>query len=140
MASVGRDGPSTARLVDKSKTEQPGRKPWRTGHVLHKKHLPSPGCGRRRYFPDRRDSAQAHDAPKGWTYPYSCCSGYDCREVASKAISERPDGYVIRGTGEVVSYHDKRLRTSPDGEFHWCSVAGANDGRTICLFVPPRSY
>ena len=86
------------------------------------------------------DSAQAHDAPKGWTYPYSCCSGYDCREVASKAISDRPDGYVIRGTGEVVSYHDKRLRTSPDGEFHWCSVAGANDGRTICLFVPPRSY
>ncbi len=82
----------------------------------------------------------AHDAPKGWTYPFACCSGYDCREVAEKAINERPEGYVIAGTGEVVGYHDKRLRDSPDGAYHWCSVAGANDGRTICLFVPPRSY
>ncbi len=84
--------------------------------------------------------AGAHDAPKGWTYPFACCSGYDCREIASKAISERPEGYVIQGTGEVVTYNDKRICHSPDGEFHWCSVAGANDGRTICLFVPPRSY
>ncbi len=84
--------------------------------------------------------AGAHDAPKGWSYPFACCSGYDCREVTSKAISERPEGYVIQGTGEIVTYNDKRIRNSPDGEFHWCSVAGANDGRTICLFVPPRSY
>jgi hypothetical protein len=88
----------------------------------------------------------AHDAkptaakPKGWAYPFSCCSGYDCREVPQAAISERPEGYVIEGTGEVVAYQDQRLKDSPDGEFHWCSVAGANDGRTICLFVPPRSY
>lgn len=84
--------------------------------------------------------AGAHDAPKGWSYPFACCSGYDCRAVASKAISERPEGYVIQATGEIVRYNDKRVRNSPDGEFHWCSVAGANDGRTICLFVPPRSY
>lgn len=90
--------------------------------------------------------AAAHDAkptaakPSGWSYPFSCCSGYDCREVPQAAISERPDGYVIRGTGEVVAYSDARLKDSPDGEYHWCSVAGANDGRTICLFVPPRSY
>jgi hypothetical protein len=90
--------------------------------------------------------ATAHDAnptaakPKGWAYPFSCCSGYDCREVPQAAISERPEGYVIEGTGEVVAYQDQRLKDSPDGEFHWCSVAGANDGRTICLFVPPRSY
>jgi hypothetical protein len=85
-------------------------------------------------------AAGAHDAPKGWTYPFACCSGYDCREVASKAIAERPEGYVIQGTGEVVSYNDKRVRKSPDGEFHWCSVKGADDTRTICLFVPPRSF
>ena len=90
--------------------------------------------------------AAAHDAlptaskPQGWSYPFSCCSGYDCREVSSKQISERPEGYVIKGTGEVVSYSDARLKDSPDGEFHWCSVAGADDSRTICLFVPPRSY
>lgn len=90
--------------------------------------------------------AFAHDAkptaarPQGWSYPYSCCSGYDCREVSSKQISERPEGYVINGTGEVVAYSDARLKDSPDGVYHWCSVAGADDSRTICLFVPPRSY
>jgi hypothetical protein len=88
----------------------------------------------------------AHDAkptaarPQGWSYPFACCSGYDCREVSSKAITERPEGYVIKGTGEVVAYSDGRLKDSPDGEYHWCSVAGADNTRTICLFVPPRSY
>ena len=85
-------------------------------------------------------NAQAHDAKSGWSYPNSCCSGYDCREVNQTSVKERPEGYLIEGTGEVVGYHDVRLKSSPDGEFHWCSVAGKNDGRTICLFVPPRSY
>lgn len=84
--------------------------------------------------------ASSHDAPKGWTYPYSCCSGVDCREVPKKAISERPQGYVITSTGEVVPYKDARLHDSPDGEYHWCSVNGADNTRTICLFVPPKSF
>lgn len=90
--------------------------------------------------------AQAHDAmptaakPQGWTYPFYCCSGYDCRAVPQTAIKERPEGYVIRNTGEVVTYKDTRLRDSPDGDYHWCSVSGADNTRTICLFVPPRSY
>ena len=85
-------------------------------------------------------AASAHDAPKGWTYPFACCSGYDCREIAFRAISEKPEGYVIKSTGEVVTYNDKRLRNSPDGRIHWCSVAGADDTKTICLFVPPNSF
>ncbi|RWO58049.1 hypothetical protein [Mesorhizobium sp.] len=91
-------------------------------------------------------SALAHDAtptaakPQGWSYPFSCCSGYDCRAVSQTSISERPEGYVIKGTGEVVGYSDARIKNSPDGEYHWCSVAGANDGKTICLFVPPSSF
>lgn len=91
-------------------------------------------------------AAGAHDAlptaakPQGWSYPFSCCSGYDCREVSSKAISERPEGYVIKATGEVIAYSDARLKNSPDGATHWCSVAGADDSRTICLFVPPRGF
>lgn len=91
-------------------------------------------------------SAAAHDAlptaakPQGWSYPFYCCSGYDCRAVPQTAISERPEGYVIKGTGEVVTYRDTRLKVSPDGEYHWCSVAGANNSKTICLFVPPRAY
>lgn len=92
------------------------------------------------------EPAWPHDAlptaarPQGWSYPFACCSGYDCREVSSKAISERPEGYVIKGTGEVIAYGDTRLKNSPDGAVHWCSVAGADDSRTICLFLPPRSY
>lgn len=88
--------------------------------------------------------ARAHEAlptaaaPQGWSYPFSCCSGYDCREVPETSISERPEGYVISGTGEVLAYSDSRIKNSPDGRFHWCSVAGANDGKTICLFAPPR--
>lgn len=84
--------------------------------------------------------ARAHDAPSGWTYPFACCSSMDCREVPAKAISERPEGYTIKATGEVVGYGDTRLKDSPDGAFHWCSVAGADDSRTICLFVPPRAF
>ena len=90
--------------------------------------------------------AIAHDAlptaakPMGWSYPYACCSGIDCRQVSAKAISERPYGYIINNTGEVVGYADSRIKDSPDGVYHWCSVAGADDGRTICLFVPPKSF
>ena len=54
--------------------------------------------------------AFAHDAPKGWSYPFSCCSGFDCREVSAQAISQKSEGYVIKRTGELVSYADKRLK------------------------------
>lgn len=85
-------------------------------------------------------AAQAHDAKRGWTYPLACCSDYDCREVADSDVMERPEGYVIKVTGEVIPMTSRKVRPSPDGVFHWCSVAGKNDGKTICLFVPPRSF
>lgn len=90
--------------------------------------------------------AHSHDAPKGWSYPSACCSGYDCREVGgrhSKAkvrVVETSQGYQITSTGEVIAWSDARLKDSPDGEYHWCSYAGADDSHTICLFVPPRSF
>jgi hypothetical protein len=87
-----------------------------------------------------------HDAtpttamPQGWSYPFSCCSGIDCREVPDASIVEGARGYEIRATHELIPMSDTRIKRSPDGRFHWCSVAGAADGRTICLFVPPRSF
>lgn len=84
--------------------------------------------------------AAGHDAASGWAYPLSCCSGYDCREVSDAAVLEGPKGYVIKVTGEVIPMTSRKVRPSPDGEFHWCSVAGRDDGATICLFVPPRSF
>lgn len=84
--------------------------------------------------------AASHDAKGGWTYPLACCSDFDCREVADSEVLERPEGYVIRVTGEVVPMTSRKVRPSPDGVFHWCSVAGKADSATICLFVPPRAY
>lgn len=92
------------------------------------------------------EEVPAHDAlptasqPQGWSYPFACCSSNDCRAVGADAIHEGPMHYTIVGTGEEIAYNDKRVRPSPDGEFHWCSVAGRDDSRTICLFVPPRAY
>ncbi|AEH88168.1 hypothetical protein [Mesorhizobium opportunistum] len=82
--------------------------------------------------------AWPHDAPSGWTYPFSCCSGVDCREVADADIVEGARGYEIRKTGELIPMSDAKIKPSPDGRFHWCSVMGRDDSRTICLFVPPR--
>jgi len=85
-------------------------------------------------------NALAHQAPTGWTYPWACCHDMDCREVKSTSIRESPKGYVIRSTGEIIPMTDSRIRNSPDGEYHWCSVAGRDNTRTICLFVPPRDF
>lgn len=94
-------------------------------------------------------SAWSHEAiptaakPQGWNYPFSCCSGYDCREVTlgpKGTVRETPQGYEIAGTGEIIAYGDKRIKDSPDGVAHWCSQGGRDTGGTICLFVPPRSF
>ncbi|WP_159591807.1 hypothetical protein [Chelativorans xinjiangense] len=85
-------------------------------------------------------SSFAHQAKSGWAYPYACCSNQDCREIPAKLVSERPEGYVINPTGEVVAYTDRRVKQSPDGVYHWCSVAGEDTSRTICLFVPPKLF
>ena len=85
--------------------------------------------------------AIAHDAPTGWKYPWACCSNMDCKEVQSSVVLESKEGYVIQFTGEVVGYRDKRVRNSPDGEYHWCAhQAGIDAGHTICLFVPPKGF
>jgi hypothetical protein len=102
--------------------------------------------------------AHAHDAmptaaqPEGWKYPFSCCSGYDCRRVGDGQpipkseggdgvfITETTKGFVISSSHEVVAHDDPRIKESPDGLYHWCSVAGDVVGRTICLYVPPRSF
>ena len=78
-------------------------------------------------------------APTGWAYPYQCCSDRDCQPVHGTEVTEGPDGYVIKGTGEVLPYSDPRLKDSPDGEFHLCAAPGKRSA-AICLFVPPRSF
>lgn len=90
--------------------------------------------------------AWAHEAqptaakPQGWAYPLSCCSNFDCKQATGN-VSERPEGFVIAETGEVVGYQDKRIRHSPDGEVHICAhQSGIDAGRVICLFIPPKGF
>lgn len=80
----------------------------------------------------------AHEAPTGWRYDAKCCQNRDCRPLSADAIKEGPDGYLITIGKVTIPYRDPRVKDSPDGLFHWCSVNGKDDGRTICLYVPPR--
>lgn len=88
--------------------------------------------------------ADAHDAtptasqPLGWAYDYSCCSLADCREVKTKAVKEDDTGFTITATGEFIARDDARIHRSRDEFFHWCSVAGLPDSRSICLYVPDK--
>ncbi len=80
----------------------------------------------------------AHDAPTGWKYPWACCANQDCKQMTGQ-IAEVREGYIVLPTSEIVPYADKRVKDSPDGEYHWCRhLAGVDKGRTICLFVPPK--
>jgi hypothetical protein len=68
----------------------------------------------------------------------------DCRMVGSAEIREPTTihpSYEIRSTGELIAQGDKRIKDSPDGDFHWCAhQAGLDAGHTICLFVPPKGF
>lgn len=87
------------------------------------------------------EAVNAAGQPLGWTYPWSCCSSQDCRMATAGEVEERPEGYVIKATGEVVAYADKRIKDSPDGEFHVCAHRqGPDKDHVICLFAPPRSF
>ena len=87
-------------------------------------------------------SALAHDAPTGWSYPANCCSNYDCREIPAEDVKEVWNGYHMTKSKlhEIVPYQSGMVKDSPDGAFHWCTQGGTDAGKTICLFVPPRSF
>jgi len=74
-------------------------------------------------------TAEAHD----W-YPYSCCTDKDCRPVPSNAVKYTPAGWQVRLTGETIPF--KKVRHSPDGQFHICSYGGLPEAKTICFFAP----
>lgn len=78
--------------------------------------------------------------PLGWAYGWECCNLMDCREVPDSAVEEGPKGYVIKATGEVIPYSDKKIKQSKDERFHWCSKGGKPDTDTICLYVPNRGF
>jgi len=84
--------------------------------------------------------AYPHEAPTGWTFDSRCCGNGDCYPVETDAISERPDGYHIISTGEVIPYQSNKVLPSPDGLSYRCSTAGSVQGITYCIYVPGKSW
>lgn len=66
-------------------------------------------------------------------YPIECCSDRDCAPVADDAIEETASGFLIKATGEVVSF--QKARVVPDGRYHVCRYPS---GGLICFFRPLR--
>jgi hypothetical protein len=71
-------------------------------------------------------------------YESECCSGVDCYPVAEGEITEAPDGYTVKATGEFIDRRLSKVRMSPDGRWHRCSEAGDPARRTLCIYVPGR--
>jgi len=71
-------------------------------------------------------------------YEVACCAGRDCRPIPASDVTPTNKGWLVRATGEIISYDTWPLKRSPDGQFHRC--AAFNDfgpkGRTKCLYVP----
>lgn len=81
-------------------------------------------------------AAGAHEAPLGWQYPWACCHDQDCRQVADGTVKEQGQGYLIVPMNVFIPLGDKRVKMSPDGHYHVCSVGSF----VICLFVPPDLF
>lgn len=76
-------------------------------------------------------SVMAHEAPTGWTYPWECCSGHDCGEIAADRVKLVASGYMIDGK-HLVKHQD--VKKSPDGAFHACFPT---PDILRCFWAPP---
>lgn len=92
------------------------------------------------------EDAEPHQAvasklqPLGWTYGWECCSLTDCSEQKAGAIVETPKGYVVKASGTIIPYGDKKIKRSKDELFHLCTHGGKPDGVVICLYVPDEAF
>ena len=78
--------------------------------------------------------------PLGWAYDVSCCSLKDCRELPHGAVEQSPAGYIVKATGRVVPYNDRRVKKSKDEFFHICTVNGEAFGNILCLYAPNSGF
>lgn len=76
-------------------------------------------------------ASAAHDAPTGWTYPWECCSGHDCGEIAADRVKLVASGYLVDGK-HLVPHKD--VKKSPDGAFHACFPT---PDILRCFWAPP---
>jgi hypothetical protein len=93
-------------------------------------------------------AALSHEAttiqgePLGWSYPVSCCSNKDCREVPATTLTPVKGGWRVELNGQFIPNNSSKLRDSPDGRYHLC-MAGAKftpTGTALCIFTPPMGF
>lgn len=80
--------------------------------------------------------ALSHD----W-YPHQCCSGGDCYAISTSEIEALPDGsWEVKATGEIFAGPNtdaaRKVKFSPDGQYHRCSFNHDRKATSICLFIP----
>lgn len=78
--------------------------------------------------------APAHEAPSGWSYPWQCCSGQDCRPVACDTLEEI-EGGKVRDIENGQTYERNMVQSSGDSRCHICTEQGKLDGKGLCVFV-----
>lgn len=75
--------------------------------------------------------AKAHDAGKGWSYPWECCSDRDCEQISETRVRPVQGGYLVDGKFHVPQ---AEVRHSPDGRFHACFP---KPDVLKCFWAPP---
>ena len=63
-----------------------------------------------------------------------CCNHVDCAEVPAGGLAEKPGGYEVAETGEVIPYQ-RIIWKSQDGGWWRCRNVRTN--ATRCLIGPP---
>lgn len=71
-------------------------------------------------------------------YELDCCSDKDCAPYPTEHVTVEPGGYRLH-TGELIGYHDPRIRQSPDGHFHLCAISLSPGENPLvrCFYIPP---
>src|SRR4051812_9924123 len=67
-------------------------------------------------------------------YSAECCNENDCHPVEARAVTSELDGYHYKNY--VIWYDDKRVKDSPDGQYHVCEGVYPYSNRVFCLYVP----
>jgi hypothetical protein len=84
----------------------------------------------------------ANATPAHEWYPYQCCSGGDCYSISKTDLEALPDGsWEVKATGEIFAGPNggnsmRKVKFSPDGQYHRCSFNHDRKASSICLFIP----
>ncbi|MCR4521017.1 MULTISPECIES: hypothetical protein [Bosea] len=90
--------------------------------------------------------ARAHQAPRGWDYPFYCCLDSDCAQIEAEAVREVTGGFVVtiapgkhpmwsseRKKPLTLEIPQDKAKQSPDGHWHLCID---DSGELLCFFAP----